>query len=186
MEAITHVHPAVPILLWGPIVTTLLVRSFAVLELPWFYALTLLGFGTFVWTLTEYLLHRFVFHFEATSKLGKRFVYLFHGIHHDSPNDSSRLVMPPLPAVAIAAVCLALFWAILGGGAVEPFFAGFLIGYLSYDYIHYYVHFFTPTTRIGKALKSHHMLHHFAANEAKWGVSSPFWDYVFGTIGNKK
>ncbi len=186
LEATTRVHPLVPAILWIPIVSGLLYRSFFYLDMPWAYSLLLLAFGLFVWTLTEYLLHRFVFHFEAESRLGKRFVYLFHGIHHDAPNDNMRLVMPPIPALFIASCCLGVFWLALGRTLIEPFFSGFLIGYLAYDYTHYYVHFFTPTTRLGKFLKSHHMLHHFAANEAKWGVSSPLWDYIFGTMGNKK
>ncbi|MCM2322727.1 MAG: sterol desaturase family protein, partial [Oligoflexia bacterium] len=50
------------------------------------------------------------------------------------------------------------------------------------DYTHFAVHHFTPRTRYGKMLKQHHMLHHYVDPEARWGVSSPFWDYVFGTL----
>lgn len=186
LEATTRVHPMVPFMLWAPIVSYLMYQTFAVIELPWLYSLLMIGFGVFVWTLTEYILHRFLFHFEAKSALGKRLVYLFHGIHHDTPNDATRLVMPPAPALMIGGVSFFLFWFAFGNNLVQPFFGGFIVGYLIYDYTHYYVHFFNPTTRFGRFLKQHHMLHHFAANEAKWGVSSPLWDAIFGTLGNHK
>jgi hypothetical protein len=38
-----------------------------------------------VWTATEYVLHRFVFHFEPSSEWGKRIHFIFHGVHHDYP-----------------------------------------------------------------------------------------------------
>jgi sterol desaturase/sphingolipid hydroxylase (fatty acid hydroxylase superfamily) len=56
------------------------------------------------------------------------------------------------------------------------------VGYLCYDYIHFATHHFRPRTRVGKFLKQHHMLHHFAEHGSRWGVSSPMWDYVFGTL----
>ena len=61
------------------------------------------------------------------------------------------------------------------------FFGGFLIGYLLYDYIHFYTHFVTPKSRIGKGLRKRHLQHHFAGDDIWYGVSSPFWDYVFRT-----
>jgi dihydroceramide fatty acyl 2-hydroxylase len=186
LEAITHVHPTIPILFWGPVLGYFFYRSFAVIALPAMYSLMLVAFGIFIWTLAEYVLHRFLFHFESNSAIGKRIVYLFHGIHHDAPNDATRLVMPLVPAVMIGGAAYTLFTSLLGATLVQPFFAGFLLGYLAYDYTHYYVHFANPKTRVGKYLKQHHMLHHFAANEAKWGVSSPFWDVIFGTLGKKQ
>ena len=52
------------------------------------------GYG--LWTLTEYWIHRSVFHLEPKSRLGGRLHWIFHGVHHDHPNDPRRLVMPPI------------------------------------------------------------------------------------------
>jgi sterol desaturase/sphingolipid hydroxylase (fatty acid hydroxylase superfamily) len=90
--------------------------------------------------------------------------------------------MPPFVSVILATLLFFSFRAIFGAVYVEPYFAGFLIGYLCYDYIHFSVHHFTPKTKLGKLLKQSHMHHHFITPNARWGVSSPFWDYVFGTL----
>ena len=51
-----------------------------------------------------------------------------------------------------------------------------------YDYSHYYVHHFVPKTKIGKRVREHHMRHHFQDHRYGYGVSSPFWDYIFRTV----
>ena len=70
---------------------------------------------------------------------------------------------------------------VLGGELAKPFFAFFLLGYLIYDYIHYSTHHFKTKSTWFKALKQHHMNHHFVNPELFFGVSSPLWDQFFGT-----
>ncbi|HEY5943794.1 MAG TPA: sterol desaturase family protein, partial [Solirubrobacterales bacterium] len=137
------------------------------------------------WTLTEYWLHRLVFHWEPDNALGRRMHFIIHGIHHDHPNDKLRLVMPPSVSIPLAALFFLGFWALLGNAAF-PLFAGFLVGYLLYDYTHYYVHHFVPKTDFGKRLREHHMRHHFQDHSAGYGVSSPLWDHVFRTYPKKR
>lgn len=186
LEKFTHVNPLTPILFWSPVVAGLIWRSWQVHRLSFVQITGLGALGFFTWTLAEYLLHRFVFHFDAETPLQKRIRFLIHGLHHDDPQDATRLVMPPLPGLILAVALFAVFRLPLGDRLVEPFFAFFLVGYLCYDYIHFYVHHFNPTHRVGKAIKQHHMMHHFVTHEARWGVSSPLWDHVFGTAEQKK
>jgi len=182
MESLTHVHPIVPLLFWSPVVVFLLWRSVAVHDLPIGKIAALAPLALAVWTLTEYLLHRFVFHFPATSAKGKWLVHMFHGVHHDEPNDKTRLVMPPAGAVIVMAVLWLLFSSLIPAPWAEPFCAFFIVGYLIYDYIHYATHHFKMRRPLLQALKHHHMRHHFSAKNAKYGVSSPVWDWVFGTL----
>ena len=143
--------------------------------------------GILVWTLAEYALHRYVFHWYKDTPWGRRVHFLLHGVHHDYPNDSDRLVMPLLTSVPLAVIFYTMFYFAFGGMRyAEPFFAGFAIGYLAYDGTHYAVHHFKQTTRIGKFVKRHHMLHHHADHDGGFGVSSPIWDYVFGTMPQVK
>lgn len=186
LERFTHVHPITPLLVWTPVIAFLFYRSFAVLQLSAFMIGGMFAAGLFTWTLAEYLLHHYVFHFPAKSNFAKRFVFIIHGLHHDDPNDPTRLVMPPVAGVLIAIVLFSLFRLFLGAIYVQPFFAAFLIGYLCYDYTHYAVHHFTPHTRFGKFVKQNHMVHHFVNHDLYWGVSSPLWDYVFGTLPESK
>ncbi len=181
LERLSHVHPLTPLLLWGPVVVWLLWRSFALHHLPLMPVLAIGAAGMFVWTLTEYLLHRFLFHYPARSKPGKWLVFLFHGNHHHDPKDKTRLVMPPAGAIPIMAALYMSFSLVLGKPWIEPFTAFFIVGYLIYDYIHYSTHHFPMRNPVAKYLKIYHLKHHFSGQKGRYGVSSPLWDRIFGT-----
>lgn len=183
LESLTHVHPATPLLLWGPVALWLIWRSFAVHHLSVAAVLGFAMLGLFTWSLSEYLLHRYLFHMRPAGPFRARLQFMIHGLHHDDPVDPTRLVLPPIPTCLGAVVFFTVFRVLLGPAWAEPTFAFFAVGYLLYDYIHYASHRFVPWTALGRALKRHHMLHHYATPNARWGVSSPLWDYVFGTIG---
>jgi dihydroceramide fatty acyl 2-hydroxylase len=91
--------------------------------------------------------------------------------------------MPPALAIVACVLLYGQFRLILGHPQVEPFLAFFLAGYLAYDYIHFALHYGKPRTRLGRALRRWHMLHHFATCHARWGVTSPLWDYIFCSRG---
>lgn len=181
LERFTHVHPVVPALVWGP------VFLFFVIHSVWIWktglsALALMAVcGVLTWTFMEYVLHRYVFHFSGKSKASERLVYLFHGIHHDTPNDKSRLVMPPVVSVSLGLVVFTLVRLVLPASMAEPFFAFIILGYLVYDYTHYYVHHARNYGLVGRFLKQHHMSHHFKTPHLRFGVSSPLWDVIFRT-----
>lgn len=180
LEMMTFVHPLMPIGLWGPIIGYCLYRGLMVDQLGWATLGLFMG-GFFIWTLTEYLLHRFMFHYVPRSKAGDRFIFLIHGIHHDDPDDQRRLLMPPVPAILLAAIFYGLFILTLGTQMVNPFFAGFLVGYLAYDYVHFFTHFGRYQSGWMKTLQRNHMTHHFRTDGKLYGVSNPLWDYVFKT-----
>lgn len=181
LEVLSKVHPSVPLIIFLPVISLMIYFSTATYHLS---ALTISGmilFGIFIWTITEYLLHRFVFHWELKSEIGKRIHFIFHGVHHDYPSDSRRLVMPPSVSIPLATVFFILFKILIGRVLVLPFFAGFLSGYLFYDMTHYAVHHFNIHNKIWLALKHHHIKHHFKTPDKGFGVSSPLWDIIFGT-----
>ena len=64
---------------------------------------------------------------------------------------------------------------------IQPFCGGFIVGYLIYDYIHYSTHHFPMRNRLAKYLKHYHLKHHYSGEGGRYGVSSPVWDWVFGT-----
>jgi sterol desaturase/sphingolipid hydroxylase (fatty acid hydroxylase superfamily) len=179
LDRFTRVHPAVPVVMYAPVITVLFVIG---VERAGFWNVVGLVIGGYaVWTLTEYWLHRVVFHFEPEDGIGARVHWMIHGVHHDHPNDPKRLVMPPSASVPLALLFAALFWLVLGSPWWMPFTAGFLGGYLAYDMIHYHVHHHRPRTRVGRTLRELHMRHHFQDHERGFGVSAPYWDHVFGT-----
>jgi dihydroceramide fatty acyl 2-hydroxylase len=179
LDRLTRVHPAVPVLIYGPAIVVLFLTGAERLGVG--YALALAAGGYATWTLTEYWLHRIVFHFEPEDGIGAKLHWMIHGVHHDHPNDPLRLVMPPSASIPLAVAFLLLFWLVLGADAATAFGAGFLLGYLLYDMIHYHVHHHRPRTRVGRKLRELHMRHHFQDDERGFGVSAPYWDHVFRT-----
>ncbi|MDR3610655.1 MAG: sterol desaturase family protein [Ignavibacteriaceae bacterium] len=181
LEALSKIHFSVPLYIYIPVILAFLYRSVILYELRFTKILALIILGIIVWSLTEYLLHRFIFHYVPDSKFGLRIHFIFHGVHHDYPSDSRRLVMPPSVSVPLALLFFYLFSAILGYIYVAPFMAGFLTGYLFYDMTHYAIHHFNMHNKFWLAIKNHHMKHHYQDPAKGFGVSSPVWDKIIGT-----
>ncbi|HXV76631.1 MAG TPA: sterol desaturase family protein [Candidatus Polarisedimenticolaceae bacterium] len=179
LERLSRIHPLVPLCVWAPLAVAAIVAGAraglsAAAVAGWTAA------GLLAWTLTEYVLHRWLFHFEPADPGLRDKLYPVHRLHHDV-QEWDRLVAPLLMSVPLAAVFFGLFSLVVGWPSALPLFGGFVIGYLAYDYIHFYTHFGRPRTRIGRGLRRRHLQHHFACPDRWFGVSSPLWDYVFRT-----
>ncbi len=186
LESFTHVHPIVPLILWTPIIAFLFYYGATVQNVTPNEFIVLFFAGFVLWTFTEYIMHRYVFHWDAKSAAGKYFVFLFHGLHHDDPQDPTRLVMPPVPAILLSGILYLIFSLIFPAKYLQVLMAYFMIGYLCYDYIHYATHHFPMTNKVGKYLRKYHLQHHYSGERSKYGVSSPLWDYVFNTTTGPK
>jgi dihydroceramide fatty acyl 2-hydroxylase len=179
LDALSRVHPVVPILIFVPAIA--LMAAWSLSEISFLSTIGLVILGYLCWTLFEYWLHRIVFHFEPEDGLGARFHWIIHGVHHDHPNDPMRLVMPPAVSVPLGAGVFGLMFLIAGHRYAPALGAGFFAGYLVYDMMHYYLHHFTPHGRLGRMLRERHMRHHFQDDTKGFGISAPYWDEVFGT-----
>jgi dihydroceramide fatty acyl 2-hydroxylase len=179
LDRFTRVHHLVPVVLFLPAIVVLGALGIDRLGVGTALLLAIAGYAG--WTLTEYWMHRVVFHFEPEDGIGARVHFIIHGVHHDHPNDPMRLVMPPSVSVPLALAFIGLFVLVLGTPAAYLVGAGFLAGYLAYDMTHYHVHHKRPRTRAGRLLRELHMRHHFQDDTRGFGVSAPFWDFVFGT-----
>jgi sterol desaturase/sphingolipid hydroxylase (fatty acid hydroxylase superfamily) len=181
LELLSRVHPVVPPLIYLPVVTVCLVLAVGRdgLGVAPVAGVFVLGLGA--WSLAEYLLHRFVFHFQPDTRWGRRLHFIIHGVHHDYPHDPMRLVMPPSVSVPLAILTFVGFRALLGPEWSLPFFAGFLVGYLFYDMTHFHIHHHRATNRLSLALRRYHYRHHFQQSSRGYGVTSPVWDRVFRT-----
>jgi 4-hydroxysphinganine ceramide fatty acyl 2-hydroxylase len=180
MEFLSHVHPATPLVLYLPVIAYMLYAAFWQSRLSIFLVAGLFLFGVLVWTLLEYIIHRWVFHYEPKSRVGRKLHFIVHGVHHDYPNDARRLVMPPSVSIPLAVVFWVLF-AVIFGRFAPAISAGFGFGYVCYDSIHYAIHHFGMKRGVWLWLKQYHLRHHYHDDQAGYGVSSPLWDYVFRT-----
>ena len=180
LESLSKVHFTVPLFIFIPAIAIFIYRTFGVYHDSFLFFLGYYALGLFIWTLTEYVLHRFIFHFHPSSDWGKRIHFIFHGVHHDYPRDKKRLVMPPSVSIPLALLFYFLFYLILpAGGALSSFFPGFLTGYLAYDMMHYAMHHYNFKSSLMKKIKQHHMLHHYQDEHKGFGVSSSLWDKIF-------
>jgi sterol desaturase/sphingolipid hydroxylase (fatty acid hydroxylase superfamily) len=186
LESLSKVHFTVPLYVYIPVIlycsyTALFTTGLGVVNyIEMFLA------GLFIWTLIEYVLHRFVFHFVPKSKWGLRLHFIFHGVHHDYPSDAKRLVMPLSASIPLATGFFFLFKALLPVNYVFGFYSGFILGYLVYDIGHYAIHHFNFKGGVWKRIKQHHMLHHYGDPGRGYGVSSPLWDKIFRSDFAKK
>jgi dihydroceramide fatty acyl 2-hydroxylase len=184
MDRITRVHVSVVPAIFVPVILIFAAYALREVSIPVFIGWALLGY--IVWTLTEYWLHRLVFHFEPDHPVGRRMHWMIHGVHHDHPNDPMRLVMPPSASIPLGLIFVLLFEALLPFAQACALLSGFFAGYLAYDMTHYYVHHRRPKGPIGRKLRELHMRHHFQDHERGYGVSAPWWDRVFGTAPNAR
>jgi sterol desaturase/sphingolipid hydroxylase (fatty acid hydroxylase superfamily) len=185
LEKLTRTHIAVPLSIFVVYSTALLAWSITHTALSVGKTIGLFVSGLIFFTWIEYIVHRYVFHMKTYSALRAKLQYTIHGVHHEYPKDKDRLAMPPLLSVTIATVLLLLFRVIMGD-LVFAFLPGFIVGYAAYLAIHYMVHAFAPPKNFFKILWINHGSHHYKNGEMIYGVSSPLWDHIYGTMKESK
>ncbi|TQV94169.1 hypothetical protein V2A60_002775 [Cordyceps javanica] len=173
---------AVP-LIWLPCVAWGLTKAAEGLPVPYVAAYWI--FGVMLWTLIEYGMHRFLFHLDGWLPDNRVFItlhFLLHGIHHYLPMDKYRLVMPPTLFVVLATPFWHLSRTVFSYNwyAAVAVYCGGIFGYICYDLTHYFLHHENLPLWY-KQLKKYHLAHHFLDYELGFGVTSKFWDTIFGT-----
>ena len=137
----------------------------------------LAGVGLFSWTLSEYLLHRYVYHVWPS------FLSEGHELHHRRPRD---LIGVPWYLTTIAIIALFELLTLF----LRPSATGVVMGFNWLGYIFYCVsHHGSHHWRLRKGwlgrMKRHHLIHH-AFPEFNWGFTTPLWDHVFGTYVERR
>ncbi|XP_065676369.1 fatty acid 2-hydroxylase isoform X2 [Hydra vulgaris] len=157
-------------------------------KVAYFFSFGFFLLGIPLWSLSEYILHRYLFHMQpsAESWFFITLHFLLHGQHHKVPFDSNRLVFPPVAAGILATPIFFFLNFILPYGLGGCTMAGMLVGYIMYDLIHYYLHHGSPDRgSYMHSLKHYHVLHHFDDHNSGFGISSKVWDYPFSTVNKK-
>ncbi|MFN5379063.1 MAG: sterol desaturase family protein [Ignavibacteria bacterium] len=178
LEYFSHIHPATPVVVFVPLIAWMAWNAAA--SLPAMSFIVSMVWGLALWTMAEYVIHRWAFHRQPSSQIGRRLHFLVHGIHHAYPRDSTRLVMPPLVSLPLAGLFYVVFAALFAPYHASVW-AGFVSGYVAYDMIHYAIHHRNMTSPLGRYLQRHHMHHHFVNPDRAFGVSNPIWDSIFAT-----
>src|SRR2546426_6291811 len=146
--------------------------------------LWLFPLGVLIWTLLEYVLHRFLFHIQIPLRNPRlrEIVNSSHLGHHASPRDPSKVLVHPTYGLAISSVLYGFLYllsqSLFSAAAVM---AGVWTGFLYYEAVHYRVHFSLSGSGFVARQRRAHFYHHFTNNKRCFGVTSPLWDYVFRT-----
>jgi sterol desaturase/sphingolipid hydroxylase (fatty acid hydroxylase superfamily) len=185
LEKLSRTHIAIPLVIFFIYSSTLLYWSIIHTTLSVWATVGMFFVGAIAFTWVEYIVHRYVFHMKTYTKLREKMQYTMHGVHHEFPKDKDRLAMPPLLSVTISTILLLLFKLVLGD-FVFSFLPGFLVAYAAYLSVHYMVHAYPPPRNFFKVLWVNHGIHHYKNGEVIFGVSSPLWDYIYGTMKEKK
>jgi sterol desaturase/sphingolipid hydroxylase (fatty acid hydroxylase superfamily) len=180
LEALTKTSPSITLIFYSTIIILLLLIGLKWSHVSRSIMPVVYISGVLFWTLFEYFMHRYIFHINSHFKKTDRFQYIIHGVHHQHPRDEERVFMPPVPGLLITAIIWWINFLIMGNYTFF-FTAGMVTGYMFYAYIHYSVHNKPPNPRFRK-LWQHHALHHYKYQDKAFGVSSPLWDIVFGTM----
>ena len=181
LEKLTRTHIAVPISIFIIIAIGLISYGFIHGFINVVSAIALFFSGWFIFTFIEYMAHRYLFHMDTDTDLKKNIQYTFHGNHHEYPKDKERLAMPPIMSLFMASMFFFVFRLIFGQ-FVFGIVSGLLFGYAVYLFVHYAVHAFAPPKNFLKILWVHHSIHHYKDDERAFGVSSPLWDWLLGTM----
>jgi sterol desaturase/sphingolipid hydroxylase (fatty acid hydroxylase superfamily) len=150
--------------------------------------LWLLPVGALIWTLLEYALHRFLFHVRIPLRDPRlrEIVNAYHLEHHASPRDPNKILVHPTFGLAVSAVLYVLLYLVSRSlFSAAGLMAGLWAGFLYYEAVHYRVHFSLSASRLIAQQRRTHFYHHFTNNKRCFGVTSPLWDYVFGTASLK-
>lgn len=185
LERISRTHISIPITLFLSISSVSMYYGVSTTSIPLGLGLAFFVLGLLAFTLVEYLMHKHFFHMEPDTPLKDKLQYNVHGVHHDYPRDKDRLAMPPFVSAAYAAILYLVFTLLMGDFALY-FLPGFLLGYSGYLGVHYVVHVYNPPKNFLKVLWVNHAIHHYKDPDSAFGVSSPLWDYLLGTLPKKE
>ena len=181
LEKLSRTHISVPLIIFFLYSSGLLYWSITHtnLSVGMTVGMFLLGLLAFTWV--EYNTHRYIFHMAANTQKKADLQYTMHGVHHEFPKDKTRLAMPPILSITLSTALLLIFRLFLGD-LVFSFLPGFLGGYAAYLSVHFMVHAYQPPRNFLKVLWVNHAVHHYKDGDYVFGVSSPLWDYIYGTM----
>lgn len=175
-------HPIFPTLLFGSLATVFVITAMKHFAFPWWGLLLGLGGGLLLWTLIEYCLHRFVFHWTQVSEPWRTLFSGLHMSHHRDPKDPGLIIAPPTLALVDSVLIFLILWGLTWNwGIALILMAGIDLGYIFYEWVHFGVHEFKWNHGLFGYYKRYHFYHHFQQPKELYGVTCPLWDSVFKT-----
>lgn len=133
--------------------------------------------GALGWTLAEYVLHRF----DGHGMKGRTAFSREHLAHHKDPSYFAPWALKWMLAVPVVGGLSLVLVPLLGVVGITAA-VGFTAGWLGYEWLHRRLHTHGPLNGYGAWARRHHFHHHFNDARTNHGVTSPVWDWLFGTL----
>lgn len=138
--------------------------------------------GLLAWGFIEYAIHRWVLHREERIEDARLHGNRVHLAHHLDPHALDRLNVQLSESLPICAAYCLLAWAATGSWSAAIFlYDGLMLGYFFYEYLDYQAHHGAARSALVRYYRRYHLLHHHCDAEARFGVTSPLFDLLFGT-----
>src|SRR5215207_9114769 len=143
--------------------------------------------GLLTWGLYEYATHRWVLHREPKAEGFNLPGNLTHLRHHTDPNSLQRLNVQLSESIPVCVVYVLLAWVITGSWqAATHLFTGLIAGYFFYEYLDSQAHHGASRGQLARYFRKYHLQHHHYDATVRFGVTSPLFDYLFGTFHIEK
>ncbi len=179
-------NPHIPFYIFTPFVIAFLFISIFHINLNTKQILISLTASLAFWTIFEYAMHRYLFHWKPESPFFKKLLYTIHHGHHDYPNDGKLMLVGPVISVPAFLLFSGISYLLIGNYSFS-FMAGIATCYMFYDWLHFASHNYNFDNKIFQKLKVHHMRHHYEDNEKNFAFTTLIWDIIMDTlIKNKK
>jgi sterol desaturase/sphingolipid hydroxylase (fatty acid hydroxylase superfamily) len=178
LERFTVVSPQAFLIIWSLIISLIVWAAWGKASVA--AGLGLVVAGLLGWSLLEYSLHRFLFHWNPVRVPFKAIIFIFHGNHHAFPGDPLRNLMPPIVSIPVNGLISIGAVVLLGHGGWW-FSLGLVIGYVAYDLTHYACHQLPMKGKLARIIKRHHTRHHHAQQNGNYAFTGLVWDHLLGT-----
>ena len=142
-----------------------------------------LAAGLLSWGLFEYSIHRWVLHREPPREGAGLPGNRTHLAHHADPNALDRLNVQLSESLPVCVVYFLAAWALtFDFGAAVFAYDGLMLGYFFYEFLDYQAHHGAARGRVVRYYRRYHLMHHHYDARVRFGVTSPLFDYLFGTF----
>lgn len=133
--------------------------------------------GLAVWTLLEYVIHRWLGHLPR----GRIFTSSEHLRHHADVLYFTPIRLKILGAIPVLALAFALAAWASDTATASGFALAIACGWTTYEWLHESIHVRGPRNRYERWAARHHLSHHFGKARSNYGVTTPVWDWIFGS-----
>ncbi len=132
--------------------------------------------GVLTWTLLEYLIHRLLGHHPRT----RPNPFASEHVRHHAEGDYFAPTWKKLLAAVALTALLAVPMSRLGAPGLA-YLLGLMGFYGLYEVLHRRAHTHAGVGAYGRWVRTNHFAHHYSDARSNHGVTTPLWDWVFGT-----